>query len=469
MPIKNSHIELWNDLLARLKNGVGEQVFNAWFLPITPLSLSDDKLTLGVPNKFFREWVAERYIGLLNSNLTGIAGKKITVEFVVSPSQEPTAAPKEAESKPREQEAPRGETHRGWFRSVFPRQVGESPLQETRLNSKYSFENFVVGPSNRFAHAASLAITESPARAYNPLFIYGGVGLGKTHLMHAMGNELLKKSAKTKILYISSEEFTNQLISAIQHRQTPKFRQRYRHVDVLLIDDIHFIAGKESTQEEFFHTFNSLYDAHKQIVVSSDRSPKEIRTLENRLVSRFEWGLITDIQPPDFETRTAILRKKSEKETVYLPDELFFFLAENIKTNIRELEGALIRVVAYAKLMNKEITVGLAKEILKGMIIEGEKKINVELIQKKVAQYFDTSPQDMKGKRRTKTIVYPRQIAMYLSRNLTDLSLPEIGNFFGGRDHTTVLHAYEKIEKGLKSDEKVCWIINKLTTDIKRM
>ncbi len=340
-------------------------------------------------------------------------------------------------------------------------------MQETRLNSKYSFENFVVGSSNRFAHAASMAIVESPAKAYNPLFIYGGVGLGKTHLMHAMGNELLKKSAKTKVLYISSEEFTNQLISAIQHRQTPKFRQRYRHVDVLLIDDIHFIAGKESTQEEFFHTFNSLYDAHKQIVVSSDRSPKEIRTLENRLVSRFEWGLITDIQPPDFETRTAILRKKSEKGTVHLPDELFFFLAENIKTNIRELEGALIRVVAYAKLMNKEITVDLAKEILKGMIIEGEKKINVDLIQKKVGQYFDMGPQDMKGKRRTKTIVYPRQIAMYLSRSLTDLSLPEIGNSFGGRDHTTVLHACEKIEKGLKTDEKMRWIIDKLTTDIK--
>ncbi|UCD54660.1 MAG: chromosomal replication initiator protein DnaA [Candidatus Omnitrophota bacterium] len=451
--MENSHVELWNNLLTRLKDEVGEQAFNAWFVPITPLSLSDNKLTLGVPNKFFREWVMERYTGLLNSSLTGITNKKIGVEFAVSSPQEPPA--------------PKSEPHKGWFRSVFPRQVGEVPPQETRLNSKYSFENFVVGPGNRFAHAACLAIAESPAKAYNPLFIYGGVGLGKTHLMYAMGNELIKKSAKTKILYISSEEFTNQLISAIQHRTTPKFRQRYRNVDVLLIDDIHFIAGKESTQEEFFHTFNSLYDAHKQIVMSSDRSPKEIRTLEKRLVSRFEWGLITDIQAPDFETRIAILRKKSEKETVYLPDELLFFLAENIKTNIRELEGALIRVVAYAKLMNKEITVGLAKEILKGMIIEGEKKINVELIQKKVAQYFDMGPQDMKGKKRTKTIAYPRQIAMYLSRDLTDLSLPEIGHFFGGRDHTTVIHACEKIEKGLKMDEKVRWIIDKLILDIK--
>jgi chromosomal replication initiator protein len=450
-----SHVELWSGVLTRLKNEVGDQAFNAWFVPITPISFSDDKFTLGVPNEFFREWVIERYIGLLSTNLAGITGKKIGVEFVI------------AESKPMEQAPAKEGAHKGWFRSVFPRPASESLLQETRLNLKYSFDNFVVGSSNRFAHAAALAIAESPAKAYNPFFIYGGVGLGKTHLMHAMGNELLKKSAKTKILYISSEEFTNQLISAIQHRQTPKFRQRYRNVDILLIDDIHFIAGKESTQEEFFHTFNSLYDAHKQIVVSSDRSPKEIRSLENRLISRFEWGLITDIQPPDFETRIAILRKKSEKETVYLPDDLFFFLAENVKTNIRELEGALIRVVAYAKLMKKEITVGLAKEILRGMIIEGEKKINVDLIQKKVAQYFDMGPQDMKGKRRTKTIAYPRQIAMYLSRDLTDLSLPEIGSSFGGRDHTTVLHACEKIEKGLKIDEKVRGIVDRLIMDIK--
>lgn len=476
----DSPVELWNDLLTRLKDEIGEQAFNAWFAPMAPISLLGDKLTLGIPNKFFREWIVERYAGLLSSTLAKIAGKKIDIEFVVLPPREPqaqdasafagkdirgssAAADKQRISRLRSGQA----THKGWFRSVFPRQVEEAPLQETRLNSKYSFENFVVGSNNRFAHAASLAIIESPAKAYNPLFIYGGVGLGKTHLMHAMGNALIKKSSKTRILYISSEEFTNQLISAIQHRITPKFRQRYRYVDVLLIDDIHFIAGKESTQEEFFHTFNSLYDAHKQIVLSSDRSPKEIRTLEDRLVSRFEWGLITDIQPPDFETRIAILRKKSEKELAHLPDELFFFLAENIKTNIRELEGALIRVVAYAKLMNREITVDLAKEILKEMIIEGERKISIGLIQKKVAQYFDMTSQDMKGKKRTKTVVYPRQIAMYLSRGLTDLSLPEIGQFFGGRDHTTVIHACEKIEKNLKIDEKIRKIVAKLTLDIK--
>ena len=441
--------------MGHLKNEVSAQVFNAWFMPITPLSLSGDKLELGVPNEFFKEWLRERYVSLLDSTLTRIANKKITVEFVVLPPEELQAQQKKSEKK-------------GWFRSVFPKQAEDVPTQDVRVNAKYTFENFVVGSSNRFAHAASFAIAESPAKAYNPLFIYGGVGLGKTHLMHAIGNEVVKRSPKTKILYISSEEFTNQLITAIQKRTTPQFRQRYRNnVDVLLIDDIHFIAGKESTQEEFFHTFNFLYDAHKQIVLSSDRSPKEIPTLEERIVSRFEWGLITDIQPPDFETRTAILRKKSERETIYLPDELFFFLAETVKTNIRELEGALIRVVAYAKLMNKDVTVGLAKEVLKEMIIEGEKKIGVILIQKKVAQYFDIGPQDMKAKKRTKAVVYPRQIAMYLSRNLTDLSLPEIGGFFGGRDHTTVLHACDKIERDLKNDEKIRWTIDKLILNIK--
>jgi chromosomal replication initiator protein len=458
--MEKTHTELWNSLLAEIKDTISDQVYNAWFVPMTPVSLSNDKLILAVPNEFFREWVRERYAGLVNSRLSNIANKNIEAEFMVLVAEK-QATPAGAQKKPSQKEK------RGWFRSVFPKQPDDIVPRETRLNPKYTFDNFVVGANNRFAHAASLAITESPARAYNPLFIYGGVGLGKTHLMHAMGNELAKKSTKTKILYISSEEFTNQLIGAIQNRTTQKFRQRYRYVDVLLVDDIHFIAGKESTQEEFFHTFNSLYDAHKQIVISSDRSPKEIPTLEERLVSRFEWGLITDIQPPDFETRIAILKKKSEKETIYLPDELFFFLAEKVRTNIRELEGALIRVVAYAKLMNKEVSVDVAKEVLRGMIIEGEKKIGVDLIQKKVAQYFDINFQDMKARKRTKQIAYPRQIAMYLSRDLTDLSLPEIGHFFGGRDHSTVIHACEKIERDLKHDEKMRWVVDKLVLSIK--
>jgi len=452
------HIDLWDSTLEQLKTEVSEQVFNAWFIPITPISIDENKLTLGVPNEFFKDWVRERYLSLFNAYLNRIANRKIDIDFVVSQDFDLHIKQKNTEKTNTQK--------KGWFRSVFPKPT-EPPLQETRLNPKYTFENFVVGPSNRFAHAASMAIAESPAKAYNPLFIYGGVGLGKTHLMHAMGNELLKRSPKAHILYVSSEEFVNQLIGAIQNRTTPEFRKKYRTADILLVDDIHFIAGKDSTQEEFFHTFNSLYDTHKQIVMSSDRSPKEISSLEDRLVSRFEWGLITDIQPPDFETRTAILRKKSEIETTYLPDEIFFFLAEKIKTNIRELEGALIRVVAYAKLMNKSVSVDLAKEVLKGMIIEGEKKIGVDLIQKKVASYFDINPLDMKAKKRTRAVAYPRQIAMYLSRDLTDLSLPEIGQFFGGRDHTTVLHACEKIEKLLTSDEKARWVIDKLVLNIK--
>jgi len=455
--------ELWAKLLEQLKGEVSDQVFNAWFLPIQPMASDSDNLVLGVPNDFFREWVKERYSGLLSSHLKRVSDKKLDIDFVIAPSQNipasvaPNLVKKEAPNKEKS----------GWFRSVFPKQSGESAVQEARLNPLYTFDNFVVGPNNRFAHAAALAITESPARAYNPFFIYGGVGLGKTHLMHALGNELIKRSNKIRILYISSEEFTNQLITAIQKRTTPAFRQRYRFVDVLLIDDIHFIAGKESTQEEFFHTFNSLYDAHKQIILSSDRAPKEIRTLEERLVSRFAWGLITDVQAPNFETRTAILRKKSEQETIRLSDDIFIFLAEKIKTNIRELEGALIRVIAYAKLMNEDVTVALAKEVLKGMIVEGERRVGVELIQRKVADYFNIGFENMTVKKRTKAIVHPRQIAMYLSRGLTDLSLPEIGNLFGGRDHTTILHACEKIETALKKDEKMRWTVDKLTHDIK--
>ena len=463
----NAHTELWNSLLSHLKSEVSDQVFNNWFMQMAPLALSDDRLVLGVPNEFFKDWVSERYAGLLGSHLSHVANKKLRIEFSVSPLAVAQASQKEADKEPMPSSPSAPKEKKGWFRAVFPKQGDEALPKETRLNAKYTFDNFVVGSSNRFAHAASVAITESPAKAYNPLFIYGGVGLGKTHLMHAMGNELFKRSSKIKILYISSEEFTNQLISAIQTRTTHKFRQKFRYVDVLLIDDIHFIGGKESTQEEFFHTFNSLYDAHKQIVMSSDRSPKEIRTLEERLVSRFEWGLITDIQAPDFETRIAILKTKSQKETIYLPDDLFFFLAEKIKTNIRELEGALIRVVAYAKLMNKNVSVDLAKEVLKEMIIEGERKIGVDLIQKKVAQYFDIGIQDMKAKKRTRRVAYPRQIAMYLSRDLTDLSLPEIGSSFGGRDHTTVLHACNKLERDLKNDEKMRWIIDKLVLNIK--
>jgi chromosomal replication initiator protein len=348
------------------------------------------------------------------------------------------------------------------------KQPFETRQKNIGLNPNYTFDTFVVGSSNRFAHAASLAVCERLSKVYNPLFLYGGVGLGKTHLMQAMGHEVFKKYPKTKVLYISSEEFTNQLIQSIRNRTTEKFRNRYRNVDILLIDDIQFIAGKESTQEEFFHTFNSLHDAHKQIVLCSDRSPQDIKGLEERLVSRFAWGLIADIQPPDFETRIAILEKKSENEEVLVSREVLYFLAENIKTNIREMEGALIRVVAYAKLTGEQISVDLAKSVLKGMIVSDERRITIDHIQKIVSDFFGIRETDMKTKKRTRSVAYPRQMAMYLSRDLTDYSLPDIGGFFGGRDHSTVLHACDKINKELSNSDQTRSTVEKLVSLIKK-
>lgn len=432
-----------------------DQTFNTWFGPIAFVSVADDVITLDVPNKFFKGWLLDRYIKLIKSSVAKSAGKELGIEFSL---KEP--GDEEVLRQPRE-EAPKKEKPFWPFardRQVNPREIG--------LQSKYTFDSFVVGSSNRFAHAAALAVCDSPAKAYNPLFIYGGVGLGKTHLMHAIGQGALQKFPKAKILYISSEDFTNQLIGAIQNRSTAAFREKYRSVDVLLIDDIHFIAGKESTQEEFFHTFNALYDSHKQIVVSSDRPPKEIQALEERLVSRFAWGLVTDIQSPDFETRIAILKKKSEKETIALSDDIFYFLAEKIKTNIRELEGALIRLVAYSNLIGKNVSVDMAKEVLKDMITEGEKKVTIDLIQRRVSDYFDIKTSDMKAKKRNKAIAYPRQIAMYLARKMTDYSLPEIGDQFGGRDHTTVIHAFEKITNDLKLKEGLRDLVDRLAKTI---
>ena len=435
-----------------------DQTFHIWFGPIRCVSIAPDTINLEVPNAFFKGWLLDRYMPILSSSVLKATGKELRIEFSCKEASidGPSARPSKADDGKKEARA-------FW---PFTKEKPDAG-KEIGLNPKYTFDSFVVGPGNRFAHAASMAVCDSPAKAYNPLFIYGGVGLGKTHLMHAVGRTALQKFPKFKVLYISSEEFTNQLIGAIQNRTTPKFRERYRSVDVLLIDDIQFIAGKESTQEEFFHTFNALYDAHKQIVVSSDRPPKEIHTLEERLVSRFEWGLVTDIQPPDLETRIAILKKKSEAATIAPPDPVLFFLAEKIKSNIRELEGALIRVVAYAKLIGKEISVDLAKEVLKDMIVEGEKKITIDLIQKKVSEYFDIKLSDMRVKKRNKTIAYPRQIAMYLARQLTDYSLPEIGDYFGGRDHTTVIHACDKIEKDITTEKGLRGLLDKLVQSIK--
>ncbi|MBI4436722.1 MAG: chromosomal replication initiator protein DnaA [Candidatus Omnitrophica bacterium] len=445
--------EIWEEALPLLKSKLGPRSYETWFHGTRGIALREGAITVAVPNKFCKDWIEDKYGPIVKEVIEKAGSEEMEVQFVVEAGGGVVVSEEKLEER---KDA-----------LIVEEKKMEAPRKGENLNPRYTFDSFVVGPSNRFAHAASLAVAESPARSYNPLFIYGGVGLGKTHLMQAIGQFLLKKNRDAKILYISSERFTNQLITAIQNRTTLAFREKYRNLEVLLIDDIHFIAGKEATQEEFFHTFNALYDAHKQIVLSSDRSPKEIQGLEERLVSRFEWGLITDIQKPDLETRIAILRKKSETDRLSAPDEVTTFIAEKVTSNIRELEGALMRVVAYSSIFEKEITLDLAKDILKEMLLEEEKKITVDLIQKKVAAYFDIRLQDMKVKRRSKAIAYPRQVAMYLVRELTEHSLPEIGEFFGGRDHTTVLHAYSRIRGEMEKNESTRSLIHKLILEIK--
>lgn len=437
---------IWQKVLDELKEKISLNTYQLWFEPTKGLSFTNDTICVSVPNNYYKDWISQHYLKNISEALQKTDQPQLGVEFV----------PTQAVSTPELSKTSSVELIENF---TFK--------DELHLNPRYTFDSFVVGPSNRFAHAACLAISESPAKAYNPLFIYGGVGLGKTHLMQAIGHYVARKCPSSKILYTSSEKFTNELISAIQNRTTQKFRERYRNLDVLLIDDIHFIAGKESTQEEFFHTFNALYDSHKQIVITSDRSPKEA-SIEKRLISRFEWGLITDIQPPDFETRIAIMKKKAQAQNVEFPDDVTYFIAERIKSNIRELEGALVRVSAYSSLIGKPIDINLAKEVLKDSFEEAEKRITIDFIQKKVAEYFDIRLSEMKAKKRTKAVVYPRQVAMYLSRELTDFSLPEIGEQFGGRDHTTVLHAYEKIQKECKNNRKVKESLDKIVSDIKK-
>ena len=430
--------ERWSRALETIKHKVGEEHFDRWFQPLRVVDDSPEKLSIEAPNLFFRDWVKAHYAQLIQDAV----GSETSVELSVG-STTPLSAP----YVPATAEATRepAETH-----------------ADGELNPKYTFEQFVVGSSNRFAHAAALAVAESPAKAYNPLFIYGGVGLGKTHLLQAVGYAILQRFPQLRICYISSERFTNELITAIQTRSTVKFRQKYRSTDVLLIDDIQFVAGKESTQEEFFHTFNTLYDAHRQIVLSSDRSPKEIPQLEERLISRFEWGLVTDIQTPDVETRTAILRKKSQDTGIAVPQDVTTFIAERITSNVRELEGALIRVIAFAKFTGREVNLALAQDVLKGMLVEEQQKVTVERIQRRVAEFFSVTLEELRGKRRHRTIVLPRHLAMYLARELTEASLPEIGRSFGGRDHTTILHALDKIHSHLQHDDRMSALVQQL-------
>ncbi len=441
-------LSLWEKAQPDIKNKIGLHAYDTWFSILKPKEKDSKTLIVETPDVFFKNWIIEHYLNSIQESLNKISPSEIHLEFSINPH----LINEKTQNK----------------LSEFEKEFHEVDKQRSTLNPRFTFENFVVGSSNRFAHAACLAVAESPAKAYNPLFIYGRVGLGKTHLMQAITNKIHAHNPKIKHCYLSSERFTNELIDAIRNRSTNQFRQKYRNIDVLLIDDIHFIAGKESTQEEFFHTFNTLHDNRKQIIISSDRPPKDISNLEERLSSRFAWGLITDIQPPDFETRVAILRKKIEREPVQVPDDVLDFIAQEIKTNIRELEGALIRVVAYSLLEEKPISLNMAKIILKDMVQEKTKNISINLIQGKVAQFYNISISEFSAKRRNKNIVLPRQIAMYISRQVTNLSLPEIGLAFGGKDHTTVLYSCKKIEIDLKKDSELRNSIEKLITNIQQ-
>jgi chromosomal replication initiator protein len=440
--------KIWEDTLNDLKITLGETVHATWIAPLKFSSQNNQSLELEAPDQFFKDWVEKHYLKTIQDALRLKGLDNLLVKLIVNNAP---GSPVILNTLP--------ETN-----------IKNSPgVSFINLNSRYTFENFVVGAANRHAHAYSLAVANAPAKTYNPLFIYGGVGLGKTHLIQAICHQI-KNSSPTgvKICYVSSEKFTNELIDAIVHRSTSAFRQKYRSLDILVIDDIHFIAGKESTQEEFFHTFNTLYDAHKQIVFSSDRPPKEITNLQERLVSRFGWGLATDIQPPDLETRVAILKKKIEREPVNVPDDVIFFIAQLIKTNIRELEGALIRTIAYSLLEEAPVTLQLTKEVLKDLLREPTKLITIDFIQRCIVEEFGISLQDLKTKRRNKQVVFPRQIAMYLSRELTELSLPEIGELFGGKDHTTVLHSCKKIKEDLSKNPELKERIEKVIHIIKQ-
>jgi chromosomal replication initiator protein len=446
--LENIH-DLWNRALDQIEKKLSKPSFETWLKSTKAHALQGDTLIITAPNDFARDWLESRYSNLIAETLYDLTGEELDVKFIIPPNQ----AEEEFDIQ-----APKKKVNKD-DGAEFP---------QSMLNSKYTFDTFVIGSGNRFAHAASLAVAEAPAKAYNPLFIYGGVGLGKTHLMHAIGHYVLDHNPAAKVVYLSSEKFTNEFINSIRDNKAVEFRNKYRNVDVLLIDDIQFLAGKEQTQEEFFHTFNTLHEESKQIVISSDRPPKEIPTLEDRLRSRFEWGLITDITPPDLETRIAILRKKAKADGLVIPNEVMLYIANQIDSNIRELEGALIRVVAYSSLINKDINADLAAEALKDIIPSSKPRvITIQDIQQIVGQEFNIKLDDFKAKKRTKSVAFPRQIAMYLSRELTDFSLPKIGEEFGGRDHTTVIHAHEKISKLVQTDTDLQKQIKEISESLK--
>ena len=454
--------ELWKKILISLRDEVNTQIFNTWFEPLSPVSLDDKHLFLETPHSFIRDWIEDHYIDTLNATIRGLTDEKMSVRILVNEAPAPKPPGKKRPVSKNKASAARGAHKKG-----VDADLRSGSMPNGGLNPKYNFESFVVGSSNQFARAAALAVAENPARSYNPLFIYGGVGLGKTHLMHAIGHLAQERNPELRLCYMSSERFMNELINSLRFDRMPQFRETYRTMDILLVDDIQFIAGKERTQEEFFHTFNTLFDSHKQIVVSSDKYPREIPDLEERLRSRFEWGLVADIQPPDLETKVAILEKKGEQFQVSIPQEVALFLAENTTSNIRELEGYLLRVIAFATIRKtKTISMELTREALKNFLDQKNKVITVEDIQKKVSVFYNVKISDLKAKKKNKTLILPRHTAMYLIRKLTDLSLPEIGRYFGGRDHTTVLHAIHKIHNIMETDSDYVQTIENLTRDI---
>ena len=429
--------QIWFEASSKMQHYLSGPSYETWIKPSKPISIEGNTFTISTPEKFMQERLRANYVDIISEIIEGVTGQRFSIRVIVEGEENDASTSDNT-------------------KAVTESRADYKQHGELNLNPKYDFDSFVIGSGNRFAHAASLAVAEAPGKAYNPLFLYGGVGLGKTHLMHAIGHYVLEHNPNSRVLYLSSEKFTNEFINSIRDNRAEEFRNKYRNVDILLIDDIQFIAGKEQTQEEFFHTFNALYEEQKQIIISSDRPPKEIPTLEDRLRSRFEWGLITDITPPDLETRIAILRKKADTDSLDIPNEVMLYIANQIDTNIRELEGALIRVVAYSSLVNKTIDASLAAEALKDIIPNAAPKIiTIASIQKEVGEFYHVKLEDFKAKKRTQSIVFPRQIAMYLSRELTDSSLPKIGEEFGGRDHTTVIHAHEKISTKLKTDEKL--------------
>ena len=447
--------KLWEDTLTHLELNLSSQHYSTWIKPLKLIKIEQDMVYLEVPNRFVLDWVKDNYSKLIQKILEELSAVSYRLQFNVA-----------------------GQARDGLSRTFDTPEVQAVPVDKQKklagntlstdinLNRKYTFEEFVSGSSNQFAYAAAMAVANNPATTYNPLFIYGGVGLGKTHLVNAIGNAILKKSPEMRICYYTSEKFMNELINSLRYNRMDEFRNKFRSMDVILIDDIQFIAGKERTQEEFFHTFNALYESHKQIIVTSDKFPKDIPGLEERLRSRFEWGLIADIQPPDVETKLAILKMKAEQNSIKLPEEVALFLANSVCSNVRELEGYLIRIGAFASLTSTPVSLDMARNVLKDILVERNKELTVEEILKRVSSHYNIKISDIKSPKRLKAVVLPRQIAMYLSRQLTSSSYPEIGERFGGKDHSTIIHAIRKIEKLIEEDFQLRSTIENLKKEL---